>query len=99
MTLELLKPTVKKTEETKNVPPLVIGGIILSAVLLFSIVGIGIGLGTGVPSTHYPTKSAICSSKVLQLAQMGIVRDVEGYNGAIYGCTHMHGFSSIYGSL
>jgi hypothetical protein len=73
--------------------------IILSAVLVFSIVGIGIGLGTGMPSTHYSTKSAICSSKVLELAQMGIVRDVEGYNGAIYGCIHMHGFSSIYGSL
>jgi hypothetical protein len=37
-----------------------------------------------------------CTSKVLELAQKGIVRDVGGYYGAIYECTHMHGLSSVY---
>ena len=96
MTLELLKPEVKKSERTRNV--LLTGGIILSTVIVFSIVGNGVGLGTGMPSAHYLTKSAICKSKVLELAQEGIIRDVGGYNGGIYVCTHMHGFSSIYGS-
>jgi hypothetical protein len=38
-----------------------------------------------------------CTIKVLELAQKGIVREVGGYNGAIYECTHMHGLSSVYG--
>lgn len=38
-----------------------------------------------------------CTSKVLELAQKGIAREVGGYNEAIYGCTHMHGLSSVYG--
>ncbi|MGB7955487.1 MAG: hypothetical protein WCF23_16040 [Candidatus Nitrosopolaris sp.] len=38
-----------------------------------------------------------CTSKVLELAQKGIVREVGGYYGAIYECTHMHGLSSLYG--
>jgi hypothetical protein len=37
-----------------------------------------------------------CTSKVLELAQKGIVRDVGGYYGAICECTHMHGLSSVY---
>lgn len=95
MTLELLrKPTVKRSEGKLN---LIIGGVILSAVLVFSIVGIGIGLGTGVPAAHYPTKNAICTSKVLELARMGVIRELGGFNGAVYECIHMHGFSSIYG--
>jgi hypothetical protein len=100
MTLELLKPDVKRSgRETKSDDVLVIWGTVLLAVLVFSIVGIGIGLGSGEPSTYYPTKSAICTSKVLELAQKGMITDVGGFNGAIYECTHMHGFSSIYGGL
>jgi hypothetical protein len=97
--LKLLKPVVIRSRETKEGDwrNLGIVGIVLSLILVFGIVGIG--LGSAMLSTHYPTKSAICTSKVLGLAQKGIIRDVGGYNNAIYECTHTHGFSSIYGSL
>jgi hypothetical protein len=93
MTLQLRRPAVsKRSRKTKAI--LVIGGIILS-----SIVGIGIAvtvLSTSLPSQYSSTKNAICTAKVLELAQKGIVREVGGYSGAIYECTHMHGMSSVY---
>ena len=95
MTLELLKPAVKRSGETKTKYVIVIVGIVLSIILVFGIVDIG--LGTGMLSRYSSTKNAICTSKVLELAQKGMIRDVGGYYGAIYECTHMHGFSSVYG--
>jgi hypothetical protein len=94
MTLEVLRPAVSKTSrKTKSI--IVIGGIVLSC-----IVGIGIAataLSTALPSSSSPTKNAICTAKVLELAQKGVIREVNGYSGAIYECTHMHGLSSVYG--
>jgi hypothetical protein len=94
VTLELLKPGVShRSGETKYV--LVIAGIVLSIIVVFGIVTIA--LSTDLSSSYSSTKNAICSAKVLELAQKGIVRDVGGYYGAIYECTHMHGLSSVYG--
>ncbi|HYT41639.1 MAG TPA: hypothetical protein VEP90_04795 [Methylomirabilota bacterium] len=89
--LEFRRPTVSKSsKKTKSI--IVIGAIVLTIILAF---GVAAGAGIGLPSS--PTKQANCTSKVLELAQKGIVRDVGGYNGAIYECTHMHGLSSVYG--
>jgi hypothetical protein len=89
--LELRRPTVSKSsKKTKSM--IVIGAIVLTTILTF---GVATGLSTGLLSS--PTKQANCTSKVLELAQKGIVRDTGGYYGAIYECAHMHGLSSVYG--
>lgn len=94
MTLQLKRLGVSKgTRKTKAV-------VLIVCVILSSIVGIGIAasvLSTGLPSSYSSTKNGICTAKVLELAQKGIVREVGGYNGAIYECTSMHGMSSVYG--
>ena len=94
MTLESLeprRPTVSKSSgKSKSI--IVIAGIVLTIIVVF---GVATPLSTGLSSSN--TKSAICTVKVLELAQKGIIRDVGGYNGAIYECVHMHGLSSVYG--
>jgi len=96
MTLQLIRPAVsKRTRKTKAV-------VVIICVILSSIVGIGIAatvLSTGLPSSYSSTKNGICTDKVLELAQKGVVRDVGGYNGAIFECVHMHGMSSVYGDV
>jgi hypothetical protein len=89
--LEFRRSTVSKSSpKTKSI--IVIGVIGLTIILAF---GVATGLSTGLPSS--PMKHATCTSKVLELAQKGIVREVGGYYGAIYECTHMNGLSSVYG--
>jgi hypothetical protein len=94
MTLQPRTPAVsKRSRKPKAI--IVIGGIILS-----SIVGIGIAvtvLITGLPSSYSSRKNAICTAKVFELAQLGVVRYVGGYGGAKYECTRMHVMSSVYG--
>ncbi|MDP9289181.1 MAG: hypothetical protein M3P08_13425 [Thermoproteota archaeon] len=96
MTLELIelrRSTVSKSStKTKTKSIIVIGAIVLTIILAF---GVATGLSTGLPSSL--VKHANCTSKVLELAQKGIVREAGGYYGAIYECTHMHGLSSVYG--
>jgi hypothetical protein len=89
--LEFRRPTVSKSS-TKTKSIIVIGAIVLTIIFAF---GVATGLSTGLPSS--PMKNTNCTSKVLELAQKGIVREVAGYYGAISECTHMHGLSSIYG--
>jgi hypothetical protein len=98
MTLESLKPP--RSADSKSGPKtkaiIIIGVIVLSVIVVFSVVtALSTGLTTSYSYTS--TKGAICTSKVLELAQKGIIREVGGYNGAIYECIHMHGLSSIYG--
>jgi hypothetical protein len=89
--IELRRPRVSKgSRKTKSI--IVIGGIVLTFIVVF---GVASGLSTGLYSS--PTKQANCTSKVLELAQKGIIREVDGYGGGIYECTHMHGLSSVYG--
>jgi hypothetical protein len=89
--LEFRRSTVSKSsKKTKSI--IVIGAIVLTIILAF---GVATAIGAGLPSS--PTKLANCTSKVLELAQKGIVREVRGYYGAIYECTQMRGLSSVYG--
>jgi hypothetical protein len=96
MTLEpiqLREPDVsKKSGKTKVI--IVIASIVISIIVGYSIVTT---LSASLPSSISSTKIALCTTKVLELAQKGIIRDVAGYGGAIYECTHMHGLSSVYG--
>lgn len=89
--IEFRRSTVSKSsKKTKSI--IVIGAIVLTIILAFGVVT---ALGTGLSSS--PMKNTNCTSKVLELAQQGIVREVGGYTGAIYECNHMHGLSSVYG--
>ncbi len=89
--IELRRSTVSKSSK-KTKPIIVIGVIGLTIIVAF---GVATGISTGLPSS--PMKLTNCTSKVLELAQKGMVREAGGYNGAIYECTHMHGLSSVYG--
>jgi hypothetical protein len=88
--LEFRRSTVSKSS-TKTKSKIVIGAIVLTIILAF---GVATGLSTGLPSSMKHTN---CTSKVLELAQKGLVREIGGYYGAIYECTHMLSLSSIYG--
>jgi hypothetical protein len=88
--IEFRRSTVSKSsKKTKSI--FVIGAIVLTIIVAL---GVATGLSTGLPS---PMKHTNYTSKVLELAQKGIVREVGGYYGAVYECTHMHGISSVYG--
>ena len=72
----------------------VIGAIVLTIIL---VLGVATALSTGLPSSYSSTKNTLCTAKVLELAQKGIIREVGGYYGALYECTHLHSMSSVYG--
>jgi hypothetical protein len=44
-------------------------------------------------------KHALCTAKVLDLSQKGVIRDAGGFNGGIYECMHMNSANSIYGDV
>ena len=44
-------------------------------------------------------KQTLCIGKVLDLSQKGIIRDVGGFSGAVYECTHNRYAGSIYGNV
>ena len=44
-------------------------------------------------------KLSACTGKVQELSQKGIIRDVGGFSGAIYECTHTKYADSIYGNV
>jgi len=90
---QLARRTVAKSS-MKNKYILIIAGVALSTIVGFSVVTI---LGMSFPAPNSSTKEAICTAKVLDLEHLGILRGVNGYYGGIYSCTHMHGFSSVYG--
>lgn len=71
----------------------------LSAILL---VGISISAAAGLsPASNYNSGSAYkkmtCLDKVLELGQGGVVRDIGGFNGAVFECSQIQWAGSIYG--
>jgi len=44
-------------------------------------------------------KHALCTAKILDLSQKGVIRDAGGFNGGIYECMHMNSGNSIYGDV
>ena len=44
-------------------------------------------------------KLSACTGKVQELSQKGIIRDVGGFSGAVYECTHTKYAGSIYGNV
>jgi hypothetical protein len=72
---------------------------ILVTVATLSVVLLGVGLATGLPS-YYSSgdlyKQAACLDKVLGFAEKGIIRDAGGFHGAIFECSHIRWSGSIY---
>jgi hypothetical protein len=66
-------------------------------------VAIGIGytasFAQGYTSSADSYKQTVCTDKVQELSQKGIIRDVGGFSGAVYECTHTKYAGSIYGNV
>jgi hypothetical protein len=72
----------------------------LVTVGLLSVALLGVSFATGLSPDYNRSssyKQAACSSKVLELAQKGMIIDVSGYNGAIFECSQIQWAGSIYG--
>jgi hypothetical protein len=72
---------------------------ILVTIVSVSAVLLGVSLAAGL-SPYYNSgdvfKQAACLGKVLGFAEKGIIRDVGGFHGAIYECSHIGWSGSIY---
>jgi hypothetical protein len=74
----------------------------LSAILLL---GISISAAAGLsPANNYNSgsssyKKMTCLDKVLDFGQDGVVRDIGGFNGALFECSQIQWAGSIYGAV
>jgi hypothetical protein len=50
-------------------------------------------------STTDSYKHALCTAKILDLSQRGVIRDTGGFDGGIFECMHMNYANSIYGDV
>jgi hypothetical protein len=75
--------------------------ILIVAVSLSVAIEIGYttSLVQGYSSAADSYKQTLCAGKVQELSQKGIIRDVGGFSGAIYECTHTKYADSIYGNV
>lgn len=100
MTTEPDRMVSKPVElENSSTTTIIISGIIMAAVILgFSVIP---SLTTSLSRGHYTDvsqlKRALCTSKVLELAQKGMVRDTVSYYSALSECMAMKSTGSIYG--
>jgi hypothetical protein len=95
----ITRPKSIKISDKRRKKTLVTIGTIVS----LSVVAIGIGFAATTLASGYNTndlyKQTLCTGKALEFAQKGVIRDVGGFNGAIYECTHMKYADSIYGDV
>ena len=92
------KQVITKASDKKRKITLVILDI---TILLFLGIGTAIELGYADATTTATNsyKQQLCTGKVLEFAQTGIIRDAGGFNGAIYECINMKYTNSIYGNV
>ena len=62
-------------------------------------IGYATSLAQGYSSSADTYRTSICTDKIQELSQKGIIRDVGGFSGAIYECTHTKYAGSIYGNV
>jgi hypothetical protein len=95
MTIEPLEPSRRTVSgSSKKTKSIIIFGGIASTI----IVGLSVFVTVSTGVTSAPTKHAICTAKVLELAQRGIIRGYSGYYGSIYIstlCDHLTGKTGI----
>jgi hypothetical protein len=79
--------------------------ITLATLILAVSLSVAIEIGYTASLAHGYTSSAesyrqtLCTGRVQELSQKGIIRDVGGFSGAIYECTHTKYVDSIYGNV
>ena len=62
-------------------------------------IGYATSLAQGYTSNADSYKQTVCTGKVQELSQKGIIRDVGGFSGAVYECTQTKYAGSIYGNM
>jgi hypothetical protein len=62
-------------------------------------IGYATSLAQGYSFSADSYKQTLCTGKVQELSQKGIIRDVGGFSGAIYECTHTKYADSVYGNV
>jgi hypothetical protein len=97
------KPTSKKFIEPLTTNPskkrkITLAILIVAVSLSVAIeIGYATSLAQGYTSSADLYKQTVCTGKVQELAQKGVIRDVGGFTGGIYECTHTKYADSIYG--
>ena len=78
---------------------IVIIGIIMAAVIIgFSVIpSLTSSLSRGHSTDVSQLKRALCGSKILELAQKGMIRDTTGYYASLSECMTTKSMSSMYG--
>jgi hypothetical protein len=100
------KPTSSKkfiespaTHQSK-IRKITLATLIVAVSLLVAIeIGYTTSLAQGYTSSADSHKQTVCTGKVQELSQKGIIRDVGGFSGAVYECTHTKYAGSIYGNV
>jgi hypothetical protein len=77
--------------------------LLLTVASLSAVLAAGIGISAAAslsPANNYNSgsshKKITCLDKVLELGQEGVVRDVGGFNGALFECSQIQWSGSIY---
>ncbi len=99
------KPTPKRAIESiatnrSKIRKITLATLIVAVSLSVAIeIGYAASLAQGYSSAADSYKQTLCTGKVLELSQKGIIRDVGGFSGAIYECTNTKYADSIYGNV
>ena len=99
------KPTSKNFIESpatnqSKIRKITLATLIVAVSLSVAIeIGYTTSLAQGYTSSVDSYKQTLCTGKVLELSQKGIIRDVDGFSGGIYECTHTKYADSIYGNV
>ena len=85
--------------KNRSATTIVIIGIIMASVIIgFSVIpALTTSSSKGQYNNISQLKQALCTSKVLELAQKGAIRDAAGYYGGLSECMAMKSTGSIYG--
>jgi hypothetical protein len=77
--------------------------LLLTVASLSAVLAAGIGISAAAslsPANNYNSgssyKKITCLDKVLELGQEGVIRDVGGFNGALFECSQIQWSGSIY---
>jgi len=85
---------------TSKIRKITLATLILAVSLSVAIeIGYTTSLVQGYSTKVDSYKLSACTRKVQELSQKGIIRDVGGFSGTVYECTHTKYAGSIYGNV
>jgi hypothetical protein len=87
-------------ETPSEIRKITLATLILAVSLSVAIeIGYTASLAHGYTSSAESYRQTLCTGRVQELSQKGIIPDVGGFSGAIYECTHTKYVDSIYGNV